>query len=102
MLSSSIGRLRLVGLVEGVSYLVLLGVAMPLKYFGGRPLPVRVVGMTHGLLFIAFCFALLFALIEHGWTLKRGAGFFIASLLPFGTLVMDGQLRREQAALPSR
>ncbi len=97
MLSSSIARLRFVGILEGVSYLLLLGVGMPLKYFAAEPLPVRVLGMTHGLLFITFCFALLFALLEHRWSLLRGAGFFVASLVPFGTFVIDGRLRREQA-----
>ncbi|MDP2339693.1 MAG: DUF3817 domain-containing protein [Deltaproteobacteria bacterium] len=100
MLSSAIGRLRLVGLVEGTSYLLLLGVAMPLKYLGGMPMAVRIVGMAHGVLFVAFCFTLLAALVEHRWSLVRGAGYFVASLLPFGTFVIDGRLRREQAQLP--
>lgn len=96
MLSTSIGRLRVIGLIEGLSYLLLLGVAMPLKYLAGEPLAVRVVGMAHGLLFVLFCFALLAALIEHRWSLLRGAAYFVASLLPFGTFVIDGQLKREQ------
>jgi integral membrane protein len=98
MLSSAIGRLRVVGLLEGASYLLLLGVAMPLKYLGGMPMAVRIAGMAHGILFIAFCFALLAALVEHRWSLKRSAGCFVASLLPFGTFVIDGRLQREQAA----
>ena len=101
MLSSSIGRLRLVGLIEGVSYLLLLGVAMPLKYLADEPMAVRVVGMAHGVLFVAFCFALLHALVEHRWSLLRGAAYFTSSLLPFGTFVMDAHIRREQAGRPA-
>ena len=48
------GRLRAVGMVEAVSFLLLLGVAMPLKYFAGMPLAVKIAGWIHGLLFIAF------------------------------------------------
>jgi integral membrane protein len=54
MLNTPIRRLRFVGFVEGVSYLVLLFIAMPLKYWAGMPLAVRVVGMLHGVLFILF------------------------------------------------
>lgn len=99
MLSSSIGRLRLLGLVEGTSYLVLLFIAMPLKYLADMPGAVRVVGMAHGVLFVAFCFALLHAFLEHRWSLLRGAAVFVSSLIPFGTYVMDGRLKREQLAL---
>ena len=55
---SSIGRLRAVALAEGISFLVLLGVAMPLKYLADMPLAVRIAGWLHGLLFIAVLFML--------------------------------------------
>ena len=50
-----IRTLRILGNVEGVSYLLLLGVAMPLKYAFGLPLAVKIVGMAHGVLFLAYC-----------------------------------------------
>lgn len=97
MLTSSIGRFRLIGLIEGTSYLLLVFIAMPLKYLADMPQAVRVLGMAHGVLFVAFCLALLHAFIEHRWSLLRGAGYFIASLIPFGTFFIDGRLKREQA-----
>jgi len=68
MFKTSIGRLRAVALVEGISFLVLLGVAMPLKYLAGLPQAVTVVGWLHGLLFITFCIALTQAHQEAKWT----------------------------------
>src|SRR5690606_39635762 len=70
-IKSSIGRLRVIGWWEGVSFLVLLGVAMPLKYLAGQPAAVQVVGMAHGVLFLLYVFAAVQAAVEHGWTVKR-------------------------------
>jgi integral membrane protein len=95
MLKTAIGRLRVVGLVEGISFLVLLGIAMPLKYAAGMPMAVRVVGSIHGGLFVLFVAALLHAAYARKWPLSRVAGAFIASLVPFGTFVLDARLRRE-------
>lgn len=98
MLSTVIRQLRIVGLVEGVSFLVLLGIAMPLKYFAGMPRAVSVVGMVHGVLFIVYAFAAGHAWLTARWSLSRGAGLFAAAVLPFGPFVTDGRLRREQLA----
>ena len=85
-------------MVEGVSYLVLLGVAMPLKYFAEMPLAVTYVGWAHGVLFVLFCLALLAAKLEHGWSVKKSFGPFIAALLPFGPFVIDRGLKEEDEA----
>lgn len=71
--------------IEGYSYLALVFVAMPMKYFLGIPLAVKIVGMIHGVLFILFCYYLLKAWQEAGWSFKESTLFFIASLIPFGT-----------------
>ena len=89
----AIHRLRVVGFMEGVSFLVLLGIAMPLKYFGDMPEAVKVVGWAHGLLFISFVVLLIMAMILAEWSLRRGAMFFVAALLPFGPFFMDKHLR---------
>lgn len=94
LLTSSMGRLRIVAFVEGISYLVLVFIAMPLKYAAGIPQPVRVVGMAHGVLFVSFCFALLFVLVEGRLTFVRSVLTFLSSLVPFGTFVVDKFLRR--------
>lgn len=94
-----IGRLRTIGLLEGTSFLLLLGIAMPLKYMFGLPLAVKVAGWAHGLLFVLLCVALAHAARTARWTLPRTAGVFIAALLPFGPFVIDGRLKREDTAI---
>ncbi len=97
---SPLGRLRLAALAEGVSYLILLFAAMPLKYLLGLPLAVRVVGLIHGLLFIVFGACLLAAWARHRWPVTRPALVLLSSLVPFGAFFMDRSLKREHLALP--
>jgi integral membrane protein len=99
MVRTSVSRLRIIGLIEAISFLILLGVAMPLKYFAGLPQAVSVVGWIHGLLFMAFCVVLTQAHQEAKWTIWRTGGVLIAALLPFGPFVIDKRLREEDAAL---
>ena len=96
MLHTPIGRLRAVGWMEGASFLVLLCVAMPLKYLAGMPMAVKVIGWAHGVLFIAFCAALAETKRERSWGIRRAALGLVAALVPFGTFVFDRSLRREQ------
>jgi integral membrane protein len=78
---------------EALSLIILLGIAMPLKYLMGYPLAVRVVGSLHGILFMAYvAVALLFARRE-GWSAMNLVRCWIASCLPFGTLVFERELR---------
>lgn len=98
MLQSCVGRLRLVGMVEGVSYLVLMGVAMPLKYLAGIPEAVMAVGWVHGVLFIAFCVVLLHAKVATRLSWGWAGVCFLAALLPLGPFVIDGRLKREAQA----
>jgi len=97
LLRTHIGRLRVVGILEAVSYLALLGIAMPLKYLADMPLAVRIVGSVHGFLFVVLCIVLLQAALEVGWSFKRAAGIFVAALLPFGPFIIDRRLAREDA-----
>ncbi len=87
---------RKVAIAEGVSFLLLLFVAMPLKYFANMPLAVKIMGGIHGVLFVAF---VVLAWEVKGdyrksflWLLKAG----LASLLPFGTIVMDREWKKEE------
>lgn len=97
-LKTSLGRLRVIGWWEGVSFLVLLGVAMPLKYFAGMPAAVRVVGMAHGILFVLYVLAAIQAALEHDWPWKRTAAVLAASVLPAGPFIVDAKILREEAA----
>lgn len=84
---------RRIAIAEGISFLVLLLIAMPLKYFAGFPLAVTIVGGLHGILFVAF--------IVLAWEVKKDLLWFgkafLASILPFGTIVMDKQWKKEEA-----
>lgn len=95
LLSTPIGRLRAVAFLEGCSFLVLLGVAMPLKYFADLPIAVRIVGSLHGGLFVLFCVALALASMAARWPLRRVGIVFASSIVPFGTFAIDSRLKRE-------
>jgi integral membrane protein len=96
-MKNPISVLRVAGLIEGVSFLVLLGIAMPLKYFAGLPMAVKIAGWIHGVLFVAFCLALWRAMVAAKWPVLRAVPVFIAALLPFGPFVIDRRLRRDEA-----
>jgi len=85
--------LRLLCAIEGISLLLLLGVAMPLKYLADLPLAVRYVGMAHGLLWIALCVVLAAVAWRLRWSKARSGAVFLSSLLPFGFLIIDRRMR---------
>jgi integral membrane protein len=89
--------LRRIGLLEGASFLILLGVAMPLKYLGGLPMAVKIAGWIHGLLFVLLLALLMLTMQERRWPWTRGAMVVAAALLPFGPFVIDRRLRDEEA-----
>lgn len=91
LLKSALGRFRIIAFLEGVSYLVLLGIAMPLKYLAGIPQAVRVVGMAHGVLFVLFVLLLVQVAAQHNWSFKKSFLSFFSSLVPFGTFYADAK-----------
>lgn len=93
MLKTSIGRLRLIGMIEGLSLILLMFIAMPLKYIWGDPSMVKIVGQAHGLLWVIFCFALYDTKSSEEWTFKQALIPFIASIIPFGPFVVDRKLK---------
>jgi integral membrane protein len=90
-----VNRLRVIGIYEGISYLVLLFIAMPLKYFADLPKAVTYVGWAHGLLFVMFMIALTHVWFSVRWKFKNVVLAFVAALLPFGTFYLDKRLREE-------
>jgi integral membrane protein len=94
--TSAFGRFRLVSLLEGLSFLLLVGLAMPLKYLAGEPLMVTIMGRAHGGLFVLFMVALVHAAVEEGWT-WRALIAFLASLVPFGAFALEWYFRKEEA-----
>jgi integral membrane protein len=94
LVKTQLGRLRIIGFAEGLSFLILLGIAMPLKYFFGLPETVRVVGMAHGLLFVLYVLLVIQVKIEYGWSFKKMLLALLASVIPFGTFWADAKLFR--------
>ena len=92
-----ISLLRTVALIEAVSFLILLGVAMPLKYAAGMPMAVKVVGWVHGLLFIIFVVALVRTVRAARWPIGRAGMVFVGALLPFGPMLLDPRMKRYEA-----
>jgi integral membrane protein len=92
-----IKRLRIIGFLEGVSYLILLFISMPLKYLFHYPQAVLVNGWIHGALFVLFALAVLQAWIVCRWAFKRAFVAGLLSLVPFGTFLFDKTLKEEQA-----
>lgn len=88
-MKKSLGVLRLLALLEGISFLVLLGIAMPLKYYFDKPDAVKIVGMAHGILFVLYTINLLIVHVAFKWNILKTLGAFIASFIPFGTFYAD-------------
>lgn len=101
MMNSNIRNLRWVGIAEGISFLVLLFIAMPIKYMLGIPEVVKYVGWAHGILFIAYIVAVFAAVRAMQWNWFQVLVALGASLIPFGTFLLDKQLRRKQIELAS-
>lgn len=96
---TTVKSLRLIGIAEGFSFLILLLIAMPLKYWAGWPLAVKYVGWAHGLLFILYIIAVFAAIKAMNWGFRDVAIALIASLLPAGTLVLDRRWRTREREL---
>ena len=95
----NIQQLRWIGFVEGVSYVILLIISMPLKYYFEFPMAVKVNGWIHGILFIVYIFAVLKTAWLVKWNYSRTAISLIASLIPLATFVLDRSLKKEQIML---
>lgn len=89
MQNNEFTRFRLISIIEGLSFLILVFIAMPLKYLAGYPLAVKIVGMSHGILFILFMLALLMAKRRYEWNINLTFQLFVYSLFPFGFILID-------------
>ncbi|MBU2951068.1 DUF3817 domain-containing protein [Tamlana agarivorans] len=86
---SSINIFRLIALLEGVSYILLLFIATPIKYLANDPQYVKMLGMPHGLLFVAYVAMAFMFKKEFAWNTKQFFTVLIASVIPFGTFYID-------------
>lgn len=92
---------RVVGFAEGISFLLLVFIAMPIKYMealGQNPLPVKYIGMAHGVLFVLYMVLLLRCALEYKWSFTKCAILFVASILPLGTFYTDKKYLQDEEA----
>lgn len=80
---------RIISLLEGVSYLLLLFIATPIKYLQGNPEYVKILGMPHGILFMLYVVLAILIIKKMNWTLKTVGIVLVASIIPFGTFYID-------------
>lgn len=92
---STVRAFTSIAFFEGISYVLLLGIAMPLKYLLNMPLLVTVVGWAHGVLFMAYAAALVICWYQYKWSFGRVVFYFIASLLPLLPFFVERKLKRE-------
>ena len=93
MPETKIGQFRIIAKIEGISFITLLFIAMPLKYMMGIPEATKIVGMIHGALFIWFLYAQFVASQDEKWGIKFNIFAFVLSLIPFGTFYLDTKLK---------
>ncbi len=92
MLKSRVGVLRITAFLEGLSFLVILFVTMPLKYMYDMPGPNQMIGMVHGILFIAYIALVLMMKSEVKWSFMTTFWALVASIIPFGTFYADHKI----------
>lgn len=87
---------RIIAILEGISYLLLFGLGMPLKYLAKIKEPNIYIGYAHGFLFVSYVIFAIVVCFEKKWDLKRFVVLFVASLLPFGTFYIDKKYLRKE------
>jgi integral membrane protein len=96
LFNHSVGRLRIIGFLEGISLLVLLFIAVPLKYALGMPALASIVGTIHGALFLLFVFNTLSVGVSLKWKFTETTWkVLVACMLPFGTFYIDRTILRK-------
>lgn len=89
-IKTAIGQLRILGFLEGTSLILLMLIAVPLKWFAAWPTGVKVIGPIHGVLFLLFIVSALYVSIEHKWSFWRLTWkVLLACMIPFGTFYVD-------------
>ncbi len=93
--------MRIIGVLEGISYIILLYASIVLKRMKGDDDAIFIPGIVHGILFVLYCVALWHTVRVHGRQIKWAIKFFVAALLPFGPFMVDQSLKRELDELPT-
>jgi integral membrane protein len=98
LIKTSVGRLRILGFLEGISLLVLIFIAVPIKYINHDPSFTKMIGPIHGALFLLFLFNTLSVGVEQNWKFKTTTWkVILACFIPFGTFYIDNKILRKIA-----
>ncbi|MEQ8712242.1 MAG: DUF3817 domain-containing protein [Cyclobacteriaceae bacterium] len=101
LLKTQIGRFRIIAFTEGVSFLLILFVTMPLKYLWEMPEPNKIIGMAHGVLFILYVMATFQLKANYIWSKRKMLLALLGSIIPFGTFYVTARLLPEKSAYGS-
>ena len=82
------------GILEGSSLVILLFIAMPLKYWFNMPAAVTIVGTIHGYIFLAYLIAIVYAMIAIKWPYRFTIGAVLSAFIPFGNFILDSRLKK--------
>lgn len=94
MFKNALGRFRFMGILEGSSLVILLFIAMPLKYWFDMPAAVTIVGTIHGYIFLAYLIAIVYAMIAIRWPYRFTIGAVLSAFIPFGNFILDSRLKK--------
>jgi integral membrane protein len=95
LFKTQIGRFKIIAFTEGVSFLLILSVTMPLKYLWDMPEPNKIIGMVHGLLFILYILAVIQIKYTTDWSNRNMLLALLGSIIPFGTFYVTARLLPE-------
>lgn len=98
MLQDPIKLFRLAGFIEGTGLVVLLFIAMPLKYMAGIPEAVTLTGSLHGFLFVLYLLVTAYTTLKTRWSVKWIAAAVAVAFIPFGNYVLDTRLQKRNFA----
>lgn len=96
MFSSALKRFRIISAIEGLSYLILVFIAMPIKYMGDNPYYVKIFGMAHGVLFVLFMISLFETKRKESWNTGFMFQLFVLSLIPFGAFLIENRVKPKE------
>jgi integral membrane protein len=94
VLETDLGRFRIMGFFEGLSLIILLFIAMPLKYLAGIPEVVTIVGSLHGILFVAYFLLCVYTTYKIRWSYLWFISAVVAAFIPFGNLILDRRIKQ--------
>lgn len=89
LLKTKIGRLRIIGFFEGISLLILIFIAVPMKYIYADASLTKMMGPVHGAIFLTFLLNTFSTGIEQNWKAKTTGMILASCFIPFGTFYVD-------------